>query len=264
MSDLAEKFIALAEIITRLRAPGGCPWDRKQTPQTFKGYLIEETHELLEAINDNTPEHVCEELGDLLFQVIFLGTLYQEKQLFTLADVIDSISAKMIRRHPHVFADETVTTEQEQRQRWQSIKAQENTKKGFVVHTLDAIPSSLPALQRAQRVAERAARTGFDWPDTASAFAKIEEELEELKRALAEEKQREILEESGDLLFALAIFARKNRVDSEEALNNATNKFISRFKAMESLLDLEGRRISDLDTTELLGAWKRAQKTQGR
>lgn len=258
MPDTAEKFIALTEIITRLRAPDGCPWDRKQTPQTFKSYLVEETHELLEAITDGNPEHVCEELGDLLFQVLFVSNLYQEKEHFSLADVIDAISAKMVRRHPHVFAEETITTEQEQRRRWQTIKEQENMKKGGGPHALDAVPSSLPALQRAQRVAERAARTGFSWPDTESAFGKVEEELTEVKEALAKEKKQETFDEFGDLLFALAVFGRKSRMDGEEALNKATDRFISRFKAMEIILLHEGRRIDDTSTTELQAAWQRA------
>lgn len=259
MSDIAEKFIALTEIVTRLRAPDGCPWDRKQTPQTFKGYLVEETHELLEAINDGPPDHVCEELGDLLFQVLFLCNLYQEKEHFTLTEVIDSISAKMVRRHPHVFGEEIISSEQEQRQRWQSIKEQENRKKsGTPLHPMDGVPSSLPALLRAQRVAERAAGTGFDWPDAASAFAKIEEELGELKEALARKQHQESADEFGDLLFALAVFGRKIRMNGEETLHRATGRFISRFKAMETLLHGEGRRISDLETEELLAAWRRA------
>jgi len=262
MPNTAEKFIALAGIITRLRSPDGCPWDRKQTPQTFKSYLVEETHELLEAINEGNPEHVCEELGDLLFQVLFLSSLYQENQHFSLADVIDSISTKMIRRHPHVFADETITDEQEQRHRWQAIKEQENIKKSGSLHALDAVPASLPALQRAQRVAERAAGTGFAWPDTASALGKAEEELAELKEALAQEKRKETFDEFGDLLFALAVFARTGRMDGEEALNKATDRFISRFKAMENLLRQEGKRIGDTGATGLLAAWQRTSKEE--
>lgn len=129
MTPVAENFLALLEITKRLRSPDGCPWDQKQTPQTFKHYLLEETQELLEAINADDPSHICEELGDLLFQIIFLSNLYQEKNLFTLAEVIDSITTKMIRRHPHVFGEATVASEQELRQQWQRIKNQENAEK---------------------------------------------------------------------------------------------------------------------------------------
>jgi len=140
MTHTSEKFLALIEIVNRLRAPDGCPWDQKQTPQTFKQYLVEETHELLEAINDDNPSHIREELGDLLFQVIFLNNLYQEKNLFTLPEVIDSISAKMIRRHPHVFGNQAIESEQDLRRQWQAIKNQENAQKGGPKHPLDSIP----------------------------------------------------------------------------------------------------------------------------
>ncbi|MDG4476469.1 nucleoside triphosphate pyrophosphohydrolase [Thiovibrio frasassiensis] len=259
MTPTAEKFIALIEIITRLRAPNGCPWDRKQTPQSFKQYLVEETHELLEAINDDDPSHICEELGDLLFQVIFLNNLYQEKNLFTLLDVIDSITTKMVRRHPHVFGNQTIESEQELRQQWQTIKNQENERKGHPRHPLDSIPKSLPALRRAQRVADRVAREGFDWPDLASALGKVDEEFAELHHAFAHGSRTDIREELGDLLFALTVLARKADIDGEDALHEATTKFSRRFLTLEKIMSKQGQQFVDLAPEALLLIWQQAK-----
>lgn len=260
MTPTAEKFITLIEIITRLRAPNGCPWDRKQTPQSFKQYLVEETHELLEAINDDDPSHICEELGDLLFQVIFLNNLYQEKNLFTLLDVIESISNKMIRRHPHVFGDQTIESEQELRQQWQTIKNQENEGKGQPRHPLDSIPKSLPALRRAQRVADRVAREGFDWPNLTGALEKVDEECQELHQAIAKGSRTDIKEELGDLLFALTVLARKVDIDGEDALQEATSKFSSRFRALEKIMANQGQQLGDLAPEALLEIWQRTKR----
>lgn len=259
MTPTAEKLLALLEIISRLRAPDGCPWDQKQTPQTFKQYLVEETHELLEAINEDNPNHLCEELGDLLFQVLFLNNLYQEKNLFTLFDVIDSISAKMIRRHPHVFGNKTIDSEQELRQQWHAIKTQENETKEKPRHFLDSIPKSLPALRRAQRVADRVAREGFDWPDLSGALSKVTEELQELQDALARGARKQIKEEFGDLLFALAVVARKADIDGEDALHEATGKFTARFLALENIMAGQGKQMIDLDPEALLAIWQQAK-----
>ncbi len=259
MTRTAEKFLALLEIISRLRAPDGCPWDKKQTPQTFKQYLVEETHELLDAINDNNPGHVCEELGDLLFQVIFLNNLYQEKKLFSLSDVIDSISAKMIRRHPHVFGNETVSSEQELRQQWQSIKTQENNQKGQTRHPLDSIPKSLPALRRAQQVADRVAREGFDWPNISDAMDKVGEEFQELQVAIAHGTREQIREEFGDILFAIAVVARKADIDGEDALHAATGKFTTRFLMLEKTITDQGKQMVDLEPDALLAIWRQAK-----
>lgn len=259
MTPTAEKFLALLEITKRLRAPDGCPWDQKQTPQSFKQYLVEETHELLEAINDDNPSHICEELGDLLFQLIFLSNLYQEKNLFTLSDVIDSISHKMIRRHPHVFGNATVDSEQELRQQWQAIKNQENEQKTQPRHPLDSIPKSLPALRRAQRVADRVAREGFDWPDRAGALSKLNEEFKELQDAFAHDSHERITEELGDVLFALTVVARKADIDGEDALHAATDKFTARFLAFEKIVAGQGKQLRDLDTAALLGIWEQTK-----
>jgi tetrapyrrole methylase family protein/MazG family protein/ATP diphosphatase len=259
MTPTAEKFLALLEIISRLRAADGCPWDKKQTPQSFKQYLVEETHELLEAINEDNPKHICEELGDLLFQVVFLNNLYQEKNLFTLHEVIDSISAKMIRRHPHVFGSETRNSEQDLRRQWQAIKTRENEEKGETRHFLDSIPKSLPALRRAQRVADRVAREGFDWPDLSGALGKVEEELEELRDAFTQGSRAQIKEELGDLLFALTVVARKTDIDGEDALHEATSKFTTRFLVLEKILSEQGKQLVDLDSETLMGIWQKTK-----
>jgi len=259
MTLTSEKFLALLEIVRRLRAPDGCPWDQKQTPQSFKQYLIEETHELLDAINDDNPAHVCEELGDLLFQVIFLNNLYQEKNCFTLMDVIDSISNKMIRRHPHVFGDGTIHSEQDLRRQWQSIKNQENERKKHPQHPLRTIPKSLPALHRAQRIADRVAREGFDWPNLSEALAKLGEEFKELQDAFAHGSPEHIKEELGDVLFALTVVARKADINGEEALHDATDKFTTRFLAFEKIMKEKNKQILDLDANALLAIWCQAK-----
>ena len=260
MPNTNEKLSNLLQIVSRLRAPDGCPWDQKQTPQTFKAYIVEEAHELLEAIDSDDPRHICEELGDMLFQVIFLNNLYQEKNLFTLDDVIDSISEKMIRRHPHVFGDEKITSEQELRKKWHAIKAKENKGKDMEVGLLASLPKSLPALRRAQRVSERAARSGFDWPDINCALEKVEEELAELKNALAAGHREKIFEEAGDLLLSMVTICRLANTSSEDALSAATEKFITRFTEMEKGLKNDGRTFTDLDTESMLDVWRKSKR----
>jgi len=261
MTEITKKFADLIDIIGRLRGPGGCPWDQRQTPQTFKKYLIEETHELIEAIDENSPPQVCEELGDLLFQVIFLCNLYQEKKLFHLTDVIDSISQKMIRRHPHVFSDEKITSEESLRQKWQEIKNQENAQRGKSDDLFGSIPRNLPALRRAQRVADRAARAGFDWPDNQGAVDKLKEEMAELQKALSENHHEQMADEIGDLLFATAVIARKTKIDSEEALYNAINKFITRFNRVRDTARNCNKEIADFTLKELLNFWDNAKES---
>jgi len=263
MGSSAEKFLALIEIVRRLRAPDGCPWDQKQTPQTFKHYLIEETHELIEAINDDDPDHIREEMGDLLFQIVFLGALYQEKGFFTLAEAIDSIREKMIRRHPHVFGEAVAGSEHELRRQWQAIKNEENKGKKQPVHPLASIPKSLPALRRSQRLADRAAREGFAWTNIAGALGKAGEELQELSAAIAAGERRHIREELGDLLFSLTVVARHAEVDGEEALHTAADKFIRRFLAMEEIAAEHEQKLAGLDQDKLLALWRQGKNRAG-
>lgn len=265
MHEPGRKFEELIEIVNRLRQPGGCPWDMKQTPQTLKKYVLEETHELLEAIDSGNPDDIKTELGDLLFQVVLLTRLYSETGGFSITDSLDSISAKMIRRHPHVFGNATYESEEELRRNWHAIKKEENKGKAAAPHMLESIPKSLPALSRAHRVSERAARTGFEWPDCEAAVMKLEEEVLELKKALHSKNTAHISEEIGDLLLTMTNISRLNKINAEEALQAGIAKFIKRFKAMEELLpQQDGRAFSGISPDDLIALWRRAKETGDR
>jgi MazG family protein len=256
------KLSELTEIITRLRQPDGCPWDRKQTVSSFRPYLIEELHELLEAIDLDDRLLIKEELGDLLFQVIFLSNLYEEQGSFTLAEVLDTITAKMTRRHPHVFGDTKVGSEKELRRNWNLVKTAENAAKGKKDRGIFTFPPSLPALNRAQRVSERAVSSGFEWPDLAAVFAKLEEEFAELKEATDQGTQLEVEEEIGDLLFTMVNIARKSGFDAETSLQKATDKFIKRFTKMAQLAETAGRPLEDLDIQAMQNFWLQVKKEE--
>ncbi|MDH4320721.1 MAG: nucleoside triphosphate pyrophosphohydrolase [Desulfobulbaceae bacterium] len=257
-----QKFTDLIDIVTRLRAPNGCPWDQKQTPQSFKPYLIEEAHELAEAIDLGDPNHVREELGDMLFQVVFLSCLYNDAGHLTMDEVLRTIIDKMIRRHPHVFGDTEVASEEALRSQWNAIKAREkqDTGKPPRDNSLSLPPASLPALKRAQRVSESAARTGFEWPDLESVFCKIEEEIAECREAIAEQNNAGIFEEIGDILFLLANLGRLTNINTEDALQAAITKFDGRFTTMERHLLATGKQFTDLDFDALLALWRQSKK----
>lgn len=254
MDEAGKKFSRFAETVSRLRGPDGCPWDRKQTPQTLKKYLVEETYELAEAIDSNDYPHIREELGDLLFQVMLLSLLYNEKKLFSLEDVIDEINAKMVRRHPHVFGDEGSMTEDEQRRRWQEIKAEEG-RRNEPGSSLDSLPRSLPALRRAQRIAERVARVGFSWDSTDDALAKIAEEFAELQKAAISGSKNEAKSEAGDLLFSVVCWCMMSGINAEEALDGTIARFISRFTMLEEKLAETGKTTASADKKDLLNLW---------
>lgn len=257
-----QKFTELLEIVKRLRAPGGCPWDQKQTPQSFKPYIIEEAHELAEAIDLGDPNHIREELGDLLFQVAFLNCLYNDAGHFTMEEVLETIIEKMIRRHPHVFGDSDAESEDELRQQWNAIKAQENEKKGKTRdNSLATPPKTLPALKRAQRVSESAAQTGFEWPDLESVFEKIEEEIAECREAIKQGNQESIFEEVGDILFVLTNLGRLTKTNTEEALHASISKFNYRFSEMERRLNQSKQQFTDLDHKGMLALWEKSKTT---
>lgn len=260
--DNEAKLAKLTEIITRLRQPDGCPWDRKQTVTTFRPYLVEELHELLEAIDLDDRLLIKEELGDLLFQVIFLNNLYEEKGSFTLGEVLDTIIAKMIRRHPHVFGDTKVDSEKELRRNWNLVKTAENAAKGKKDRSIFTFPPSLPALNRAQRVSDRAVSCGFEWPDLNAVFAKLEEELAELRDASATGNRHEIEEEIGDLLFTMVNIARKSGFDAETTLQKATDKFIKRFTGMAKLAEADGTPLEDLEIPAMQKYWLRVKEEE--
>lgn len=248
-------FIQLVHIISTLRKPEGCPWDKKQTPESIKKYLLEETHELLEAIDQSNHENICEELGDLLFQVIMVTTMFAEKGLFNIDQVIADISQKMIRRHPHVFGDEKDLSEDEIRANWQRIKKKEKQGNQQNSCLYLSLPKTLPALQKAQRVSEKAARAGFEWPNVNQAFEKVKEEIQELEKALEHGDKASIAEEIGDSLLALVNVARIANVNAEETMNNASLKFSKRFSVVSEYSIKHDIKIDEMTVGELLEIW---------
>src|SRR5262249_15665758 len=253
-----EKFAELVEIMRRLLGEGGCPWDREQTLETLKPYLIEEAYEVLEAMDGEPREH-CDELGDLLFQVVFQSALREAAGQFDVDDVAAAICAKLVRRHPHVFGDTKVAGAEEVLKNWEKINASERAEKG-VERTLHGVPTALPALSRALRVQDKAARVGFDWKDAEGPRGKITEEVGELDRAVASGDRARMQAELGDLLFALVNWSRKQGLDPEEALRQATRRFQTRFEWIEDRLAENGQRPGGQSTEELDAMWEQAKK----
>jgi MazG family protein len=245
------EFVA---IVRRLRGPGGCPWDAQQTPETLKTYVLEEAYELIEALDSRDPGKIKEELGDLLLHLVFLSDLYEERGNFSLTEVTAGIAAKMVHRHPHVFGDAKAETQEELRRLWQEAKAQEG--KPAAVPTLGQVSPALPALVRAQRLGEAAARLGFDWPDVKGALDKVEEEWQELRQALSQPANPAWEEELGDLLFSVVNVARFLNIDSEGALRRTMIKFIKRFNVVERTLAKEGKTPETATLEEMDAIWE--------
>lgn len=262
MHENAKELSKLVEVIQRLRQPDGCPWDQRQTVESFRPYLVEELHELLEAIDLGDHEHIREELGDLLFQVIFLSNIYEEQGLFTLAEVLKTITAKMIRRHPHVFGAIRIGSTEELRRNWNEIKNQENIGKDLAEKSIFSYPKSLPALFRAQRVSNRAVSSGFEWPDIASVFEKLEEEIAELREALSLGKQADIEEELGDVFFTLVNVSRKIGCEAETILQRSTEKFIRRFTRMTELAKEKNTPIEEMDIGAMQRLWEQTKREE--
>ena len=248
----------LEEIVRILRAPGGCPWDAEQTHQSIRRNFLEEAYEAVEAIDEGSPEHLEEELGDVLLQVVMHARMEQEAGRFDLDGVADGICKKLIYRHPHVFGDVAVSGTGEVLSNWEALKRKE---KGQATNTdaLEAVARALPALWRAEKVQKKARKAGFDWPDVSGALDKLSEELEELKTAAAEGTN--VAEELGDLLFSAVNAARFLKVDPEDALNGATDKFISRFRKVEAQAAAQGKAMEDMSLEELDALWERAKET---
>jgi tetrapyrrole methylase family protein/MazG family protein len=260
-----EHLYKLTGLIERLRGNDGCPWDRQQTPKTLTIYLIEEVYELVEAISAlNSAKAVCEELGDVLFHVLFIAHMFAEKGHFDIGDVIDANVEKMIRRHPHVFSDAVVESASDVRRRWVALKRQEHPN-GPRVSLLDSIPTGLPALIRAYRISERAARAGFDWENLSGVMEKTEEEWREFKseltdRRLPDQSTESAALEFGDILFTLVNVARFARIHPESALSEATRKFEKRFRYMEKRAAEDGRAVDELDRDRLEALWEEAKR----
>ncbi|MDH2908573.1 MAG: nucleoside triphosphate pyrophosphohydrolase [Candidatus Eremiobacteraeota bacterium] len=250
-------FAELVEVMARLRY--GCPWDREQTHRTLVPYLIEETYEVVEAIEQGGLDGLCEELGDLLLQIVFHAQVASESGAFTVADVIDALANKMVRRHPHVFADAVIEDVDAQWRSWERLKAQEKT--GLArASRLDGIPQHLGALQRGQRMQEKAARVGFDWPGVSGILDKLVEELGELAEAQRGKNDDDhVREELGDVFFTLVNLARALGIDAESAVRDANEKFYRRFTFMERAAAERGVALADLTLEELEELWKRAK-----
>lgn len=256
----------LVEIMARLRDPGGgCPWDIEQDFASIAPYTLEEAYEVADAIQRNDPDDLCEELGDLLFQVVFHAQLAAEKGWFEFSDVVAGINRKLVRRHPHVFGDDEIADARAQSEAWEQHKAQERAARGRDGGgALSGVPVALPALVRAQKIQRRASRVGFDWSDTADVVAKLEEELHELQEALAAgESVERLREELGDLLFSGVNLARFLDADAESLLRDANRKFENRFRVVEALAETQRRTLQDCTLEELEKFWQAAKKQLG-
>ena len=271
---MSQPFQRLVEVVAQLRAPEGCPWDREQTLQSLSHFVLEEAYEVVDAIERGDTGSLCEEIGDHIFEGVFLAQIAGENGLFTVSDSLQSVTDKLVRRHPHVFqADGRVhDLESKQRapsagaalQRWNSLKAQERAKDGRAHSVLGGVPKSLPALLRAFKIGKRAGEVGFDWERSDDVVEKIEEEVAELREALTEAPPDpgRAEEEMGDLLFAITNLARKLGIEPEAALRKANDKFTRRFEAMEQAISASGRTMGEMSLEELEREWQAVKSQQ--
>jgi MazG family protein len=263
MSEPEKAMRRLLGIMDRLRDPGGCPWDREQTLRSLTPYLLEEAHEVIEAIEAGDVEHHKEELGDLLFQVVFQSRIAREEGKFDFAQVCDVIADKLTRRHPHVFSDVEVSGSREVIRNWERIKADERKEKGEAPRSaIGGVPVSLPALVRAERLTEKAGAVGFDWPDARAVLAKVREELQELAEAMDAGEPGRVEHELGDLLFATANLGRWLKAHPEEALRGALRRFEWRFHYIEARLAESGKSPRDSTLAEMDALWNEAKERE--
>ena len=246
----------LLSLVRKLRAPNGCPWDAKQNNHTIKIYLMEEAYEVLDAIENASSQETCEELGDLLFQIVFLAVLAEENGEFNFEEVVKQIIAKMIRRHPHVFSDTKVDSAAQVAANWARIKREEGDSAESMSASLKHVPIGLPALLRAHRLSERAAKTGFDWADRGEIWQKVLEEVEELRQAVDSDDEQAAYEEMGDLFFSLVNLSRHWGMNAEDLLRSANQKFLNRFEKMENYLNHRGVSLEKATTDQMNGAWE--------
>ena len=257
---LGARFERLVAIMARLRAPGGCPWDREQSYDSIKPYTIEETYEVLDAIDQRDYAGLCEELGDFMLQAVFYAQMAAEEGRFSIADSLDAINEKLVRRHPHVFAEGDAKTSEQVLTRWEEIKAGEKTEKGQQPKgRLDGIPRALPALMEGLKISQKAAKTGFEWPDFDQVLAKFHEETAELADARANGTQEQIEGELGDLLFTVVNMARWLKVDPEQALRKTNAKFRARFSHVERTLAAQGKSLENSTLEEMEALWQQAK-----
>ena len=263
MEDLksaASNFAKLCEIVAQLRAPGGCPWDRDQTNESLVPALIEEAYEVASAIRTSDDANLCEELGDLTLLVVMHAEIAREGGRFNIGEALEEVIAKLIRRHPHVFAASDVNDAEGVVKQWEAIKHAEKQGRADS-HYLADLPVGFPALMRAQKAQKKAARVNFDWSNLGDVMAKVDEELVETKQAIASSESSRVAEEIGDLLFAVVNLARKSGLDAESVLQAATDKFVSRFHRVEDELRATGKKLGDAGLEELDQIWNRLKKT---
>lgn len=252
-----EGFTRLVEIMARLRAPGGCPWDREQSYDSIKPYLLEETYEVMDAIDARDWDGLAEELGDLMLQSVFFAQMASEEGRFTIADSLEAINSKLVRRHPHVFANGDAKTSDEVLQRWDEIKKTEKPeRKGL----LSGVPRSLPALVEADKIAKKAAAASFDWENIGQVFEKLQEELGELREAREAGSQEAIEDEFGDVLFVMVNIARFLKVDPEQALRKTNTKFRTRFEHVERGVEAQGKTLKEAGIQEMERLWQEAKR----
>jgi MazG family protein len=248
-----EEFQNLIDIMARLRKE--CPWDKKQTPQSLRQYILEEAYETIESIDDENWDELKKELGDLLLQIVFQAEIAVEEKRFTLEEVIRNINEKLIRRHPHVFGDVKVNNAEEVKENWEQIKIHKENRTSL----LEGVPRNLSGLLRAQRLQDKAAQVGFDWPEITGVFDKIKEEAEELEESLKERNREAVEFELGDLLFTLVNFARFQDINAEDALRKSINKFVSRFQYIEKRLKDLNKTIYNSSLEEMDALWEESK-----
>ena len=259
VTEAQKELQELIALIKKLRAPEGCPWDRKQKPQDIGKYVLDEAYEVADALETKDPQALKEELGDLLFQILFLAEMEAQLNQFSLAEVMTGIKEKMIRRHPHVFGDVQVTSVQEVKENWQEIKKKERSHKSNEDSLFASVPRCLPALKRAQKITSIASAYGFDWPKTEDVLEKLKEEFTEFNAAIKSGNQNKIEEELGDIFFTLVNISRFVQVDAETALSKTTNKFLQRFSYVQDNLSARGMSLTEATLTEMDALWNEAK-----
>jgi len=268
-SQITDHFAKLCGIVAKLRAPGGCPWDREQTHESLLPALIEEAYEVAGAVRTNDTANFREELGDLLLLVVMHAEIAHESGRFDINGVLQDVTEKLIRRHPHVFGNSHAPDSGAVLKQWESIKRAEKAGKpgrqthDAAGHYLDDLPVALPALMRAQKTQSKVARVNFDWTEVHDVIAKVEEEIQELRQAILEQDRKSIEDEVGDLLFAMVNLARKCKLDAESALQGATDKFVARFNRLENELNMHGKKFGDVDLAEMDAIWNEIKKDTG-
>ena len=258
MSETLNSLSKLIKITDTLMGEDGCPWDKVQTRESLKPYLVEETYEVLDALDANDPEKIKDELGDLLYQILFHSKISSLKGEFDFRDVIDNLSEKMVRRHPHVFKEGELNTPDQVVKQWEEIKRNEKNQANQK-SILDNIPKNLPSLLRAQKLQKKAAKEGFDWDQISDVFDKLDEEIAEFKEAVLKKKSADIQNEIGDIIFVITNIAKCYKIDAEEALRSTNNKFIKRFQYIEQKIEAKGKTLKDSPLEEMERYWQEAK-----